>query len=507
MRRVPILSGSRVVVCPVDDEDVVIRPPPPPARTVDTSPAVRDALRFPLSGPPLGALATRGTRATIVVEPPALPLPSATPDPRQDALAAVIAELEECGVPDLQQTILVAGGLGRRLARRELERLLLRPQARAFRGRVLVHDVEDPNLVGIAGGARVSPALTEADVVVVVSAAETVLHGGPSALVASCDADTVRAASAGRSLLEAAGSTGWRDALQLEAAIGEKTALVGVSLVLDLPRLTGALAGYPHDVFAADRVAHSPLRAAFSRLPGFVRRDILASRGCRLAATAAFAGLPSTAHAEALVRGVELRGARIREPLDALIVGAPWVGPSVPREPANPITAAAVTLGLVLRLHRGELPVRPGGTVILCHPLVRTFAHGAQAPYAAMFNVLRAAPGMAELAEAERGAARDAGFIAAYKAGKACHPQLPYADWAGCAPVLSTVGRVVVAGCRDAIAARTLGFVPSHSLASALEMAHGVAGGRARVGILLAPPYAPILVGEGEASLAPTPMD
>jgi hypothetical protein len=54
---------------------------------------------------------------------------------------------------------------------------------------------------------------------------------------------------------------------------------------------------------------------------------------------------------------------------------------------------------------------------------------------------------------------------------------------------------VIVAGCRDAPAARTLGFVPSHGIGSALEMAHGVAGGRARVGILLAPPYAPLLVG------------
>jgi hypothetical protein len=52
-----------------------------------------------------------------------------------------------------------------------------------------------------------------------------------------------------------------------------------------------------------------------------------------------------------------------------------------------------------------------------------------------------------------------------------------------------------VAGCRDAIAARTLGFVPSHGIGSALEMAHGVAGGKARIGILLAPPYGPILVG------------
>jgi hypothetical protein len=54
---------------------------------------------------------------------------------------------------------------------------------------------------------------------------------------------------------------------------------------------------------------------------------------------------------------------------------------------------------------------------------------------------------------------------------------------------------VIVAGCRDSLAARTLGFVPSHGIGSALEMAHGVAEGRARVGILLAPPYAPLLVG------------
>jgi hypothetical protein len=54
---------------------------------------------------------------------------------------------------------------------------------------------------------------------------------------------------------------------------------------------------------------------------------------------------------------------------------------------------------------------------------------------------------------------------------------------------------VIVGGCRDAVAARTLGFVPSHGIGSALEMAHGVAGGRARLGVLLAPPYAPLLVG------------
>jgi hypothetical protein len=401
--------------------------------------------------------------------------------------------LELCGVRNERQTILVAGGLGRRFGQRDLERLLPPAQARAFRGSVLVHDAADDGLIPISDAAHIHPALVETDLVVVVSAAETVLHGGPGALVACCDAATVRAATAGSSLLEAAGSAGWSHALHLEAAIARDIPLMGVSLVLDLPRFTGALAGYPHDVFAGDRVAHSPLRAAFSRLPAFIRREVLASREQRLAATAAFGGLPSIAHSEALVRGVELRGARIDEPLDVLVVGAPWIGPHLPREPLNPITAAAVALGLALRLHRGELPVRPGGTVILCHPLTRAFAHGTQAPYVAMFNALRTALDPAELATVETGAAADAKALSAYRVGKACHPLLPYADWAGCAPVLSHLGRVVVAGCRDAIAARALGFIPSHSIASALEMAHGVAGGRARVGILLAPPYAPLL--------------
>ena len=112
-----------------------------------------------------------------------------------------------------------------------------------------------------------------------------------------------------------------------------------------------------------------------------------------------------------------------------------------------------------------------------------------------MFNALRAALDPAKLAAAEAAAAMDAKALSAYRAGETCHPLLPYADWADCGPVLSHVGRVIVAGCRDAIAARALGFVPSHSISSALEMAHGVAGGKARVGILLAPPYAPLLVG------------
>jgi len=70
--------------------------------------------------------------------------------------------------------------------------------ALGFRGDVRVHDVEDPELtqLGHAGDVplRVSRALVDTDAVIVVTAAETVLHGGPAALLAAGGAQALRAA-------------------------------------------------------------------------------------------------------------------------------------------------------------------------------------------------------------------------------------------------------------------------------------------------------------------------
>jgi hypothetical protein len=497
MRRVPLLSGSRIVHVPIDDEDVVLRPPPP-SYAVDVAAAVRDALRFPLAGAPLSDLARRGGRVTVVVEPPALPMPGAQVDPRQEALATVLDELAVLGVPDDRQTILVAGGLARQLGQRDLERLLPPPEAREYHGRVLVHDAAASDLVPVSlpdeTGAHVHRALVETDLVVVVSAAETVLHGGPGALLSASDAATVRRTATASSLLQAAGEPAWELALAVERLVSSKVALTSVSLVLDHPRLTGRFRDYPHELASLQHVSSSPFRRLFSLLPAGARRGILRDQARAIAATAAFAGTPSVAHAEALLRAVELRAVRLAEPLDALVVGVPWIGPHAPREPLNPITSAAMSLGLALRLWRDAFPIREGGTLVLVHSLTRSFTHGSQDPYRRLFDALGAEDATA-VVRSERAAAEDTRALSAYRAGRTCHPLLPYADWAGCGPALARLGRVIVAGSRDAVAARALGFVPSHSIASALEMAHGVSGGRARVGVLLAPPYAPLLVG------------
>ena len=495
--RVPVPAGSRVAVLTVPDDTVVLRPSRPDDPIRDVGAAVRDALRFPLSGSPLEALVTRGGTATIVVEPPALPLPGAPSDPRQSALAATIDELDRFGVPSRRQTILVAGGLSRRAGGRELEALLAPTARRAFNGRVEVHDAED-ELASVGAGGRsdlqLNRQLVETDAVVTVTAAETVCHGGPSAFVRASSAGTARAAGA-YSLLETAASRGWQLAVALERALAERVPVIGASLVLNPPRLTGAFRDYPFEESSLEQLASSPLRR-FSLLPGPLRRHVVQGLGRELTATAAFAGAPSTAHAEALLRRIARRSVRV-EPLDAVVIGLPWKHHHSPRERLNPITVAAVSLGLALRLWRDAFPVREGGTAILLHRLDRHFAPATQEPYRALFHALRDGRTPAELLEDERAAAVDARALAAYRAGRACHPLQPFADWDSCRPALDRLGAVVVAGCRDHQAARTLGFVPTHGLAPALEMAHGRAGGTARLGVLVGPPYFPLEVSGG----------
>ncbi len=496
--RIPIPSGSRVAVLSVPEDTRVLRPTLPPEAIADVGAAVRDALRFPLSGSPLEALVTRGGRTTIVVEPPALPLPGAPVDPRQAALAATIDELARLGVPSQRQTILLAGGLGRRAGGRELEALLSPTARRAFRGKVDVHDVTGELVsLGPAGSAdlQVNRLLVDTDLVVTVTASETVLHGGPGALVGSAGADTIRAAGA-YSLLETTASSGWQLGLAVERALTARVAMIGASLVLNPPRLTGSFRGYPYEDGSLEELASSPLRR-LSLLPSGLRRQILQGLGRELTAAAAFAGPPSVAHAEALLRGIARRSVRLDEPLDAIVIGMPWKHHHSPRERLNPITVAAVSLGLALRMWRDAFPVRQGGTAIVLHRLSRHFAHGTQAPYRQLFHALRDGHTPDELHANERAAERDEQALAAYRAGRACHPLQPYHDWESCRPALDRLGSVVVAGCRDHGAARTLGFVPTHGIAPALEMAHGLAGGRARLGLLLAPPYFPLEVGGG----------
>ena len=497
MPRIPLLAGSRIAIVNADEDARLLTPPPPREAIADVGAAVRDALRFPLSGEPLEALVPRGGSATLVVEPPALPVPGTPVDPRQSAIAATVDELERAGIPTERQTILVAGGFQRRAGRRELEALVDPEFARRFRGKVEVHDAESPELVAVPTDlnreVRVNPALVETDIVVTVTAAETVLAGGPGTLVGAANADSIRSGGA-YSLLETAASQGWQTGVAIEHALARRTPVIGASIVLTLPRLSGALGGYPYEVESLERVVRSPLRYLYGALPASLRERALRSISIARGVSAAYSGPPSVAHAEALLRGTEERARALGEPLDAICLGVPGTSPYLPRERPNPLLAAYLGLGFALRLWRDSFPVVEGGTAILVHPFDRRFAHPSQQPYREFFRSVRGgtARDAGLVREAEAHSAANAKALDSYRAGRTHHPLLPYADWSACAPALDRLGSVLIAGCRDHDAARTLGFVPMHGVGPALQMAQ--ARGARRIGFLLSPPYFPLVV-------------
>ena len=494
MTRVPLLADSRLVVADAGPDDLVLRAPRPPAPLRDVPAAAREALAFPLAGPPLAELVRPGGSATIVIEQPALPIPGAAADPRPATIAAVADELARLGAR--QVTILVAGGLLRRTSPREIASLVTPSFRRRFRGRVIVHDVESDDLVlvGELGDLplRVNRAVVETDLVVTVTAAETVLHGGPAALVAASGRESLLAAEA-RSLLEPSTSAGWRIARELERRLAERIAIFGVSLVLDIPQLQGPLGGYPFDQQAIDRLLRSRTRRVLQRAPGGLRQAGLERLPRAITTAAVYGGQPSVAHAEALLRGTLFKGVELAEPVDAVVIGVPPTTPFLPRERPNPVSAAYLGLGLALRLWRGAPPVAAGGTAILVHPFHRRFPRPTQTPYRALFVEPRPAGDASVLAAAERAAAADTDALESYRAGRAAHPLQPFSEWRACATTVEQFGTVLIAGCRDAHVARQLGFVGVQGLGTAVEMAKG--RGAERIAYLLTPPYFPLVAG------------
>jgi hypothetical protein len=264
-----------------------------------------------------------------------------------------------------------------------------------------------------------------------------------------------------------------------------------VSLVLDIPRLTGPIAGYPFDQAAIERLLGSRLRRLFQRAPGALRLRGLERLPRTISTAAVFGGTPSVAHAEALLRGTLFKGVELREPLAAIVIGVPPTTPFLPRERPNPVSAAYLALGLALRLWRNAPPVAADGTVIIAHPFPRRFPRPTQTPYRALFFNPHSAGDAEGLHAAEQHAAADERLLAGYRAGRSSHPLQPFAEWRACSTTTARVGTVLIAGCRDAQTARQLGFVGVQSLATAVAMAHG--RGAERIGYLLSPPYFPLV--------------
>ena len=285
---------------------------------------------------------------------------------------------------------------------------------------------------------------------------------------------------------------GWRS--RIEEAVAAR---VGASRRLARPRPSATCGPFPRlPARSGGARARRPLSvpAAVLLLPGAVRRGILSDQTRDIATTAAFAGPPSVAHAEALVRAVELRGTRVDEPLDAMVVGVPWIGCALPARAAQPDHVGsrrprACATAVAGRLPRYEKAERSCSSI----------RSRERSPTRRRIRIARsstrcgpATPSCSSMPRRppRRINARSVPIATGVRATR-CFPMRT-----GRLPAGARAARTRDRGGEPRRDRRARARIrPSHSVASALEMTHGVAGGHARVGVLLAPPYAPLLRG------------
>ena len=265
--------------------------------------------------------------------------------------------------------------------------------------------------------------------------------------------------------------------------------LVGVSLVLDHPRPTGRQAGWPWRYRPSS--PGSPLSApARSQLaPRALRCALLRSvdRGSKRWRSR---WSPTVAQRRRSSRHLRARGAARRSARRARRPD-PVGRLHRPREPVGPLGAAAIALGLAGRLWRDGVSLAPDGTIVGCTGFRPRFTR-AGTPFRALYEAH--STDLEHLAEAERLAAaitRDRRLPRRSRV----HPP-PSVCGLGAVRARARAGRP---GDRRRLPRRrrctTAGLRSQPQPPAALEMALGVAGEDARVGVLLAPPYPPLVVG------------
>ena len=235
--------------------------------------------------------------------------------------------------------------------------------------------------------------------------------------------------------------------------------MIGVSLALNLPRIAGrspATRTTSRSRRADAALARAP-RSSSSRRRR-LRQRMLERLPRELTAAAVYGGTPSVAHTEALLRGTVFKGVparraarrdRDRDPADDAVDAARTAEPGHRRLPRARPRAAALAERAARRERRHGDPA----CTRLPAPLP---APDADAVPRALLRPRTAR-------DRRRWRGRDAAAATSARSpttapADACHPLQPFLEWSACDAVANRLGAVLVAGCRDAQAARQLGL-------------------------------------------------
>jgi lactate racemase-like protein len=450
----PYADGAISSVLPADTRRLSTEPESALAPLDDLDGALRAALAAPLGLPRLSELARPGARVTIAFDDHTT---GSFGPIRPVAIRAVLDELARASVSRDRVQLVCANALHRMCRPAELARLLDEELLSEFGPRLSCHDAEDPEQIADLGvtaahgyPVEVSRHVTDADVTVYVNT--NYIRGFTGGWKSVC-----------------VGLSTWR-------SIRVTHDPDGMSMSLNRNRMHAVLdemgrhleARLGRRIFKIDTLLADPFHAArvFAGGVDDTRRAAL----------------------EVQARRFPPRRAAAPEPVDILVYGVPDSSPYAIWAQVNPILTL-ISMGLGYLGGMIEAAGKPGCTVIMAAAVRETWDRVHHPSYPDVWErVLPETRDPYEItARFEDTFARHAEHVDAYRHRFAFHP---IHGILATHPLkrLRRVGRVIVAGARDAHVPRHLGWDVAADVEEAVARARAIHGPGATIGVVQQPP-------------------
>jgi hypothetical protein len=488
----------------------VIYPPDalPPIR--DVRGAIRHALANPHDSEPLADLLTAGMKLTIAIDDISLPLPQMrSPDVRQLILEEVIELAARQGVDDVK--LYMANSLHRRMNGDEIKHAVGERVFRSFYPKDLRnHDAEDrDNLLFIGTTEQgeeveLNKRAAESDLIVYVNINLVALDGGHKSVpIGLASYRSVRHHHNVQTLLH---SNSYMDPREGRSALHDSVRRMG-QVVKDAGiRVFTIETTLNNDIFpdpfafmnkrewewsAREQAMYLAAKKVNDLSPSKARHQVWLRMRAPFGLTGVNAGDTDAVHARTLAKLYEQQLVEVDGQSDIMVLGLPYLGPYNVNSIMNPILVHCLGLGYLFNMYRNKPVVRPGGAMIMFHPVPWEFHQIHHPSYIDFFEevlVESTDPSTIE-SKFEQRYAEDPWYINLYRKSYAYHGVHPFYMWYWGAHALDYLGDVIVVGGDPKTCAR-MGYRAASSLRDALEMASDTVGRSPSISYLHVPPYA-----------------
>ncbi len=487
----------------------VIYPPDPLPRIRDVRGAIRHALANPHGSEPLADLLKPGMRLTIAIDDISLPLPPMqAPDIRQLVLEEVIELAARKGVEDLKLTM--ANSLHRRMTADEIKHAVGERVFRSFYPHDLKnHDAEDrENLLFVGTTEKgeeveINKRAATSDLIVYVNINLVPMDGGHKSVpVGLASYRSVRHHHNVHTMLH---SRSYMDPREGRSAIHDSCRRMGkvledagiriftIETTLNnetFPEPFGFMNRREWEWSAKEQATYLAAKKLNDLTPPAVRHQVWMRMRSPVGVTGINAGATDPVHERTLSKIHEQQLVHVEGQSDVLVFGIPYVGPYNVNSIMNPILVHCLGLGYLFNMYRNKPLVRPGGVVIMFHPVPWEFHQVHHPSYIDFFEEVLAEttdPATIESKFEER-YATDPWYIHLYRTSYAYHGVHPFYMWYWGAHALDYLGDVIVVG-GNRRACERMGYRAATTFKDALEMASETVGRSPSITYFHMPPY------------------